>query len=609
MLCRMCSLSGVRPWSTALFGCALLLASQPQARQQIAARGPQPAERAADLLTVTFAAVGTSDVTDLRADEVTVRIDGRARPVRSLQRVTVAEPGLPAASLPPPFGANSTSTSGRTVALILDDESFPPGGEQALRTAADRLFEGLSRSDRVSLVTIPHGGVRLAATTDHARIRTALATLVGRGAAAPSGSDLACRTRDSLQALTAQLAAMPPSEAPAIVVFLTAGLAPPRRDANIMAAPGRCELLLDTFREVGAAAGRVRAQFYLVPPVAIMSAGSVQRENIAGVGATGSDNPNEGIEQLMAVTGGRLVNLGGGNETAFDRILAEGAGYYLAAIEPHRSDRGRSHALDVAVTRRGLEIHAARAITFVEPPRGARPSAPSLRDMLSTTAVFRDLPLRASAYPSFEDTGGRVRVVALAEPVEPAVKFASLMAVLFDRDGKGIASWVADAADLDRAPAVGALAAPPGFYRLRVAAIDSTGRSGTADYDVDVSLAQTGTMKISGVLLGLSRQGGFVPRLQFVNEPVAIGYVELSGAAPGSKVTATLELADAPNAAARISVPLTIEAGASGRYVARGALPIGALPPGDYSVRAIVALDNHPPTRVIRTLRKAIPAK
>ena len=100
-----------------------------------------------------------------------------------------------------------------------------------------------------------------------------------------------------------------------------------------------------------------------------------------------------------------------------------------------------------------------------------------------------------------------------------------------------------------------------------------------------------------------------MPRLQFVNEPVAIGYVELSGAAPGSKVTATLELADAPNAAARISVPLTIEAGASGRYVARGALPIGALPPGDYSVRAIVALDNHPPTRVIRTLRKAIPAK
>ena len=74
-------------------------------------------------------------------------------------------------------------------------------------------------------------------------------------------------------------------------------------------------------------------------------------------------------------------------------------------------------------------------------------------------------------------------------------------------------------------------------------------------------------------------------------------------------MTATLELADEPNSVARLSVPLTIEAGAAGRYVGKAALPIGALPAGDYIVRAIVALDDHPPTRVIRTLRKAIPGK
>ena len=116
-------------------------------------------------------------------------------------------------------------------------------------------------------------------------------------------------------------------------------------------------------------------------------------------------------------------------------------------------------------------------------------------------------------------------------------------------------------------------------------------------------------MKISAILLGLSRGGAFVPRLQFTTEPVVIGYVEMAGAAPGAKVTATLELADAPNAPARLTAPLSIEAGASGRYVGKGALPIGALPPGDYVVRAIVALDEHPPTRVTRTLRKAIPAR
>jgi hypothetical protein len=116
-------------------------------------------------------------------------------------------------------------------------------------------------------------------------------------------------------------------------------------------------------------------------------------------------------------------------------------------------------------------------------------------------------------------------------------------------------------------------------------------------------------MKISSILLGLSRAGGFQPRLQFTTEPVVIGYVEMSGAAPGAKVQATLELADAPNAPARLSAPLSIEAGASGRYVGKGALPIGALPPGDYVVRAMIGLDDHPMTRVLRTLRKAIPAK
>ena len=193
--------------------------------------------------------------------------------------------------------------------------------------------------------------------------------------------------------------------------------------------------------------------------------------------------------------------------------------------------------------------------------------------------------------------------------MEPDVKFASLMAAVFDRDGKGIGSWVAQPADLERTPVMGAMAAPPGVYRLRVAAIDTTGRSGTADYDVDVDLARTGPMKISSVILGLSRGGAFVPRLQFVAEPVVIAYVEMSGATAGAKVTATVELADTANGPSRLAVPLTIEAGASGRYVGKGALPIGALPPGDYIVRAMVGLDAHPPTRVVRTLRKAMPVK
>jgi hypothetical protein len=83
----------------------------------------------------------------------------------------------------------------------------------------------------------------------------------------------------------------------------------------------------------------------------------------------------------------------------------------------------------------------------------------------------------------------------------------------------------------------------------------------------------------------------------------------MTGAPAGARVNATLEISQTPNGPAMVSVPLTIESGGADRYVARGAVPLGALPPGDYIVRAMVGLEGHPMTRVTRTLRKAIPAK
>lgn len=572
-----------------------------------------PAERASSQYLISFAAVtsGGTIAADLRPDEVAIRIDGRPREIRSLHLVSIGGSRERATvALPPPFGSNTVTARGRDIHLIADDESFAPGGEQLLRASAERLLTGAGATDRIALFAIPHGGVDVGLTTDRTRIRRGLATLVGRGDARPTGSDLACRTRETLTALANYLRARRSLGAPTVAVLLTAGLAPPRRDAAQTMAPGMCELKLDAFRDVAEAAGRARAQFYVVPPVDIMSTGSVQRENIAGVGAQGSDNPVEGIEQLLGVTGGKLLNLGDGERTAFDRILGESAAYYVATIEPQRSDERRSHALDVRVARPGVEVRASRSVIFENPdPRSTRATTPSTRDMLSTTAEFNDLPLRGAAYASFEDTGGQIRVLTMGEAVEPNVKLSAFAAALFDRDGKAAGGWVAQSSDLERSPVVGATSVPPGAYRLRIAAIDTGGRAGAIDYDVDVDLARTGTLKISAVLMGLSRGGTFAPRLQFVDEPVAIGYVEMAGAAPGAKVTATLELADEPNAAARLTAPLTIEPGAGGRYVGKAALPIGALPPGDYIVRAIVALDDHPPTRVIRTLRKAMPAR
>jgi hypothetical protein len=229
--------------------------------------------------------------------------------------------------------------------------------------------------------------------------------------------------------------------------------------------------------------------------------------------------------------------------------------------------------------------------------------------MLSTTQVFRDLPLRAAGFAAFDGRGDAMRIVTLAEPIEPDVRIVSLLAAIFDADGRSVSHWAATPEELQRNPVIGAMPAAPGNYRLRVAAIDSTGRAGTVDYNVTAESIRTGPMKLSSLLLGLSRNGDFVPRLQFTTEPVAIGYVELYGAEAGSKVTATLEVSETLNGPPLTVVPLAIEGGGPGRYIARGAVPIGALPAGDYSVRAIVGLEGHATTRVVQTLRKATVAR
>src|SRR3954468_20328728 len=94
---------------------ALIVASALQlvSGQQVA---QQPAERAAPLLTISFAAVRSdgTPAADLSAEDVSIKIDGKPREIRSLQLVSRAgsHAGADMASLPPPFGSNAMTTRG-----------------------------------------------------------------------------------------------------------------------------------------------------------------------------------------------------------------------------------------------------------------------------------------------------------------------------------------------------------------------------------------------------------------------------------------------------------------------------------------------------------------
>jgi hypothetical protein len=76
------------------------------------------------------------------------------------------------------------------------------------------------------------------------------------------------------------------------------------------------------------------------------------------------------------------------------------------------------------------------------------------------------------------------------------------------------------------------------------------------------------------------------------------------GAPPGTRISSTLEVSQTMNGPAMVTLPLAIEAAGTNRYAATGVIPIGALKPGDYVVRAMVGIEGQPTTRVTRTLRK-----
>lgn len=567
-------------------------------------------ERSGTPLVIDFVALGADGrpADELSPSDLDLRINGKPRVVTAVRRIAAAPSSAdtPGGSLPAPYGTSADSASGRAFLLILDEDSFRTGREQPFRNGVIGLLERLGPGDQVSMLGMPYGGVRVPMTNDFTRIRHAIERAAGQRATSETGSQMACRTRLLLESIEGLLRTLSGRTAPLTVVLMTAGLATPRRDAPMAMAPGMCELQAEAFRRVGAAAGAARANFYIAQPDDVSGWGGAGGESISGTGFTGNDSPLAGIEDLSGVTRGVRLPLTAQGGAALARVHDETTAYFVAEVEPTLADYDpRSHRLDLRPTRPGVTVRARPEMTFT---RSTRPAATATRitvtDMLLTASAFPDLPLRAAAFtlgPAGDGDG--VAVALLAEPSDRRVTLSSAGAALVDPEGRVVARW--SATDAGEEPLMGVVEVPPGSYRLRVAAVDTTGRGGAADYRFDAGLQPVGSLRLGGLVLGLSRDGVMVPRLEFSDEPAALASFEIAGA--GESVTAALEIAPAAGAAPVAIVPLAIEPSGPGRFVALATVPLGALAPGDYLVRGIVTLKNGQVGRTERALRKIRP--
>jgi hypothetical protein len=226
-------------------------------------------------------------------------------------------------------------------------------------------------------------------------------------------------------------------------------------------------------------------------------------------------------------------------------------------------------------------------------------------DMMKVARTYRDLPLRVTGYSSREPDSSLIRVVTMFESPDPSAAMSTAMVGLFDDQGRMVASTQLTSTELLASPVVAALAVPPGEYRLRVAAAETAGRGGTADFQVTAGLASAGPLTMSALVVGLSRAGHFQPRLEFGSEASAVAHVENYGAREGTAVGASFEVARSANGPAIATLPGVFAATSDpDRFIVTATVPLGALRPGDYMIRATIAAEGQVAGRVLRPLRK-----
>jgi VWFA-related protein len=567
---------------------------------------------AVELAPFEFQALGAEGpVDDLKVADLALKVDGRAREIRSLEFISHSKGADPvAAGLSdrgaPPFGTNIvTGPAGRTILLIVNNDSLRPGTDREVAAAVVRFTRMLAPTDRVAFVTVPLGGLLVDLTTDHARVAEAAQKLTGLASTTGVSADRACRTRDTLNALANTLGGIAGSSGAKTVIFLSSGMVRPTRDAPLLGPPGMCELKNEHFEEVGRAANEARAQLYVIRPEELII--DPAATSIGDPGASRFRNTDEelaGLESVAGVGNGTFMHLQRGDDTPFRRVLKETSGHYVLRFEPTRGERnGQLHRIELRSTRGDVRIVARSRVPIA---RTAQRSSATPQAMLRDARAYPDLPIRVSGYVSRNPGDSKLRILGLLETVEPDTALQAAAFGLIDQRDKLVAQWTVDDTTRTDGYVMAAGLAAPGAYRLRAAAIDADGRRGMAEYPLDATLEDAGPLALSALVLGVSRNGSFAARLQFANEPTAMGYFEIYGARPAGTLSVAFELAPTAQSPSTVRIPGTITPTSDGdRQTATGVVPLGAVGPGDYIVRAIVSLDGRPLGRLERPLRKA----
>ena len=539
---------------------------------------------------------GGQPVLDLAQSDVSLKVNGKPRTLQSLMLFRVSDASAVAGTaLPPPYTTNVAGTRGRVLHVLIDDDSIGPGREGPVRDAIRMLTAELSPADRIGLLTT-QGTINISPTNDITRVRLAADGFTGKAVSAESDVDAQCRTRRVLAALGTMIALT--GATPTTIVVFSSGVSTPavkqvKVGSGTSAGTSEvCPVEPDDFANLGTVAAAAHVDLYLF--------------HVTEGRAAHSSAQDAGFESLAGATGAEFVRLAGSPQASIARLLRETSAYYVAAFDADPGERnGQTFRVELKSARDNVTQRTRPAVLI--PKNVAAKAPPQPKDMLRVAGEFTDLPLRAASYASRLAPGTEdVKVVALFESLAGA-PLAAASVGLFDDKNTLKKQWTAQKDDLSQSMVRADLQAPPGRYRVRIAAVDAKGRAGTADGDLDAHTVRADPLMLSALVIGTQRPGGgFAPRLEFSSETVAIGLLEIYGVPKGGNVSVNLDVVSSPDGQPLATAETQLGRGSSeDARTAIGGFGIDNLPPGDYLMRAVVLLDGKPVGRAVRTLRKA----
>ena len=578
-------------------------------------------------------------VRDLRAPEFTVTVDGQVRRVISAEFVAESgESAADAAKPRDPYVSNNTDRRpGRLIMLVVDRNNIDTHTIRGAVAALKRFVAGVSPDDRLALVTIPPPGPSVDFTTNHAQILSAITNVMGsedpmfsqynisdyeaitfenrsnpivtqrllfrtcgdtdpntmspcdrdvEQEALTKATHLRQLTSQSVSGFAALLRNLRDVEGPKSMIILSQGL-------MLEGAQGESSALATL-----AAEARVSINVMMFDQVV----GSASQSRISETISQDRDMRETGLETLAGRSRGSLFRVVTNPEFVFERLRHEISAHYMLGVEPAERDRdGKPHQIQVKVGRQNVQVRARRQVQYTRLTPNSWSRDVVMGRVLRSPAANTELPMRLATY-TFRDTAPNKVKLILAAEIDPesmekeldlAIGFA-----IFDDMGKVVLSGQERkiySANTDL-PIRYELAVPvdPGQYRLRLAAVDMSGKSGSVEREVPAFGMANQEFAIGDLILSSVREGRGNDLRAPVVVQVADGqlatYTELYTNKPGmlDDTKVTFEIADTADGPALQSSNAEIrERGDQTMRQALSVVPVGALPPGRYIARAV----------------------